>query len=969
MTLDDWAGHLRDHFGMLSAERARGSAAHLLFVLEHGIDAGELAGLISLVQREAADSGPRDAHFLPWVVYATEIGYQYAGDQYWQTYEADTPGWLEHGSRAWLRDAFARFDATYHGAAPSGPWAEHFSIIAWPITHAILPLDLQRQMAALLFRNRHALTRSLIEAPIELGEWIKSRAFDSSARFRNLAEQPAITGQIAAALLLGADRSGELIHPPTLRRISADLDRERRSRDWLKDARRHALGRVSVRGAVRRRTEERTSPSNRAGTPTRVDVRPSLVLRPGMATGMAGELFLQIPPLAPLLGKFPEFDEAIAKRRCVLAVSSGRPRPGEWLLHGGDPVRLSRWPNSEPLLTWEPPSVEAQRVLDDECPAPRLPALLRLATDGLGYQVRSTRLQPGRRYVLLTAEAVANGPIGAAVAVSCTGVFALRLDVPLAPGRDVDAWLSAIGLSRARTLEVWPAGTCAASWDGAGSAQWLTSERPCVGIATDHDLASLTARLDPGEDWTQLTRVVAGEFVFLEFPQLPVGSYRLLLRAELSADATADPVEAELSFQLRDATSWEPGRSPTLPLVLLVDPREPSLEQLWQGQLDLEVRGPHGRSADVTFKLFDRRGGVALVEKSLPPMALPISSAAWRGYFERSIRKAKEVEASYEMARAAELRFDARELGSARLICERDFTPLRWVVRRVEGARRVTLLDDSGGSAPLVTARYAFDHPDVRLPLGGQGIAPREQRIPAEGGLIYAARGDASAGLVIGPTALGLRPVVAEGRDETEAALEMINAIVRWANARLSSEVLAGAGRDAAVSALTRALFGVLGGSHWMSLEAALENGKAKLDELKRAVSTKKAERGFAAALSLHVPEFAPETIAFQAERLTALCGTFLHLAAEPVVEQLPAGVTLLRRLVDDPADPRWLCEFALRLATNPGQAQAWAGRSVAPGLEYLNRFPTIARAARFLALALQRETTTRLASRPRGSG
>jgi hypothetical protein len=35
-------------------------------------------------------------------VYATEFGYGYAGEEYWQTFQAETPNWS--GERDWLRD-------------------------------------------------------------------------------------------------------------------------------------------------------------------------------------------------------------------------------------------------------------------------------------------------------------------------------------------------------------------------------------------------------------------------------------------------------------------------------------------------------------------------------------------------------------------------------------------------------------------------------------------------------------------------------------------------------------------------------------------------------------------------------------------------------------------------------------------------------------------------------------------------
>ena len=141
---------LDEHFRALRTKRDLADPALPIFALEHGLSAADLL----LVQAEvctAVRDGwlPREAG-LPFVVYAAEIGYDYTGEEYWPTFESRTPGWAHHGDRHYIRDQFKRFKEAYRAAEPTGPWAEQFSIICWPITHAVLPTDLQRQLARLL---------------------------------------------------------------------------------------------------------------------------------------------------------------------------------------------------------------------------------------------------------------------------------------------------------------------------------------------------------------------------------------------------------------------------------------------------------------------------------------------------------------------------------------------------------------------------------------------------------------------------------------------------------------------------------------------------------------------------------------------------------------------------------------------------------------------------------------------------
>jgi hypothetical protein len=247
--LTEWQGRLERHFGELRRERSAAVGDKPLFALEHGLDAYELQSLATDIRAHALSAAPSDETPLPWIVYAAELGYRYCGDDYWQTFEDETPGWTVHGDRYWIRECYRKFHRDFGGAHPSGAWARHFSIICWPITHAILPRDVQRQLARILYELRHSFSAELFESPTRLGEFIAAQSWNATSRFRNLAEEPLLVGQIAAALLLEGDLvSRGLILPATLRRIGQDLDRERRAREWLRSARQSAKERASVRG-------------------------------------------------------------------------------------------------------------------------------------------------------------------------------------------------------------------------------------------------------------------------------------------------------------------------------------------------------------------------------------------------------------------------------------------------------------------------------------------------------------------------------------------------------------------------------------------------------------------------------------------------------------------------------------------------------------------------------------------------
>ena len=140
-------------------------------------------------------------YWLLWTVYASEAGYGYTGDEYWPSFERQTPNWV-YQDRPKLKSWFRRFQQSFNGVVPSGPWAEHFSIIAWPITHALLPRYLQRQFARLLYDLRFRLASASLDAG-SIGRLLAAHASHASTRFQAFLEQEELTGQIVAALLQG----------------------------------------------------------------------------------------------------------------------------------------------------------------------------------------------------------------------------------------------------------------------------------------------------------------------------------------------------------------------------------------------------------------------------------------------------------------------------------------------------------------------------------------------------------------------------------------------------------------------------------------------------------------------------------------------------------------------------------------------------------------------------------------------
>src|SRR6516225_3526472 len=97
MPLEEWQKRLDKHFTQLAHSR---SATGLpIFALEHDLSAEEFREIKVLLLERLSLGLRLETHWLLWVVYATELGYDYDGDEYWHSFEERTPRWKDRGSR------------------------------------------------------------------------------------------------------------------------------------------------------------------------------------------------------------------------------------------------------------------------------------------------------------------------------------------------------------------------------------------------------------------------------------------------------------------------------------------------------------------------------------------------------------------------------------------------------------------------------------------------------------------------------------------------------------------------------------------------------------------------------------------------------------------------------------------------------------------------------------------------------
>jgi hypothetical protein len=927
--LDDWQELLEGHFTDLA--EARSQSGFPLFAFEHGLSHENIEEIGTLLRRRLAEGKPLGSrHWLIWVVYATELGYGYDGDEYWRSFEDATPHWRQNTAssrRNRLREWFSRFQTNFHGVEPSGPWAEHFSIIAWPITHAILPKFLQWQFARTLFTLRYQLAHLDSLSPRYIGSLLAANAWETSSRFREFIQQEELAGRIVLALLTDRQVEGESpIYLPTLERLASDLEEVQSTREWLKETRYLVADRL--KGMARNNAEDGATSvdKNAAGSgETPLRIRPTITLSRTSSTNWSS--VITIPSFAGM-GRFDSDLRAfLANTRCQIAGTGDTWLHRGWLLSGPRKRSLKTWPKANaPLITFEQANPTAEQLVNSEAPfLSKAISLYRIVADGTARETLGGVVRPGGSYILLSEVKLTGHALLSECTIGCDGVHAARLSLPVTLSSEITAELKELGLQVARTLRIWPAGLCSRAWDGGGHSEWLTTESPTFGIVHNHPLDLLRLRLDYDTD-ISIKAGNVGAPTFVQIPPLPVGTHTLSVRGRRQGYIDAEGV---VTLDVRPPEPWVPGTTTHAGLTISVEPYEPSLDDFWEGNVALSVLGPVGHSVACAISLVGSNGAELRYE-SVGIFTLPLAAADWSKKYSQFVKDDSRAW-SYLQASAGRLTITGEELGEYSVRLERQVKPVRWACRTAHDVTTIRLIDDTGRDGDAECRFFSFARP-VDPTILTIDAAHAGFDIQPPGGLFEAQNGTYVDTIIVSPQLQGGLPnLIAEpdlySLDGDNADMfQLLNFLRLWTEARAVGP-LAGLRHARVIIRLLSRFYFRLCGCNWTEAEAHYINNphsESALQHLQRSVG---GPPGFAAILRR---EYA------QMEGSTASgTGWFTDIAARYLVCTEGEG----------------FCEFALRVASQPCQLLRWPRPALKPLFNEIKQHGVLMRGARFIAV------------------
>lgn len=966
-----WQERLESHFRTLAESRQ--AAGWPVFALEHELDEAAVAQIEATVRASALREQPRMVTYLPWIVYAAEFGYNYTGYEYWRSFASKTPGWTDdNAARAYFRRAFEKFAGAYGGAQPAGAWAEWFTIIAWPITHGIVPKDLQRHLVRLLYDQRFTVPRFLSRGAVgELGQHLHAASAGYSDRFCQFAANEQLIGLIATALLEQESGDEARISSLTLQRIVSDITRERAAAEWLHEARstarKHRVIGLGSGGAPTPAFGIAAIPDagiSTASAPISTSRLPSQqrelrVLLRATASG-DWDLRVEVPDLTPLVQANPRLRDVLRGRGRLCGTS--RPLAGGVLLYGGaQSFPVTAWPASnEPFIQFDAVSGDLRPILDSLfTPPPGQTWLFRLQPDGKAVLLKSATVHPGESYIVLSRESHERPTtVFTKLALRPSGLSALRFTVP---NRVDDVWpilLERLGLTISKKLTVWPAGVAVAAWDGEGSCECLLGEELVLGVQVDHAISAIAVSVDGNRDNRFALAAAAEEPTFLSLGSLSRGKHRIEF-ATVPQDAHETSLGGILDVVVRTPQTRKHGESRQDAATLLIDPPAPTLEQLWSDDYDLQLLGPDGFSLTANVRLYERGRERPLTERAVN-LKLPLEPATWREVFSR-LRADNAIQHAYDAAYSCRIEFNLGLLGCFSLTADRAFTPIRWILRDRGQGTTLRLIDDTGTDSAIVK-RFDCRWPDnaTTLPLAS-ALAGLTAQPP--GALYLAEANGHRAAIVVAPPQRALtrlqdlatyalpQPVT----PEPNSLYASLTCARDWEEANLAGSSLSFVHRERVINALLTQQLAALCGDSWGRLEMAVQaggNGAVQAVQRMRAIVVQSGAARVRDLVFEHIPastkmELA-ERILFLREALrtafpdvqpTVSISSSSHLGAADLSPEAQRDRSFM------------FFEFALRLASSPAAALSWTEPHTKVGLRVALGHQEVVRAARFAVL------------------
>lgn len=914
-----------------------------VFALEHGLDSTQREELKHSIHKHLRSAKPDEKYWLPWVVYAAEIGYEFDGHEYWQSFENKTPDWRNKGNRHFIRDGFRNFVQSFGGYRPSGIWANHFNIISYPITHSILPKDLQYQLARVLFNIRSYISRALIQSPQLLGKKISENCYYETKRFQQFAQNHDLIGLIAREILTIDEKgSDNFILLPTFRRIIEDLRETSEARNWLDETKFEIKSRAYTKG--------------RSGK----ILKPQLILR--RIADCKWNLFIEIPDFEPVAEISEEIENFLAPARPFLIGNIGGKRlaRGRLIKHGSFLEALEFVPNNnQELLNFRRDLPKALENFFKKEFVINLPeyTVFSVQESGFAQQQESRIVHPEGKYIIMCREPITANSLLNQLATSCSNIHLYSLSSEKLTDAQHRESLEQLELEVETDFSLKPVGVSPINWDEGFRVEYLDGETPYFAIKINHPWNTIRIQLEDFDE-LEINNQTDSEYTYFSLPPLSTGLYKLSCSKKSDFDSHFQTL-GELSIYVKDRTIWKPGTTSQNALLLLPDPPKPSFEQFFNGNVNFQIFSPE-TSVEVSLYLLSKQlNAPPLLKRSIVTENLPRGIDEINKKINEIVEDAKVLENS-EAAHFCRLEFKSEELGLIPFDFRREFNPVQWEVKSdVSGKTILNLSEEAFGDEETKIFHYKFDTPDLFSEIDYDRYFP-DYVAPDNGGLFIASTPKQKKGMIVLKTneKKSYKSFSDIGKDDDftpnlqgytrtkENLVKLIDLYCLWKTSRTVGSVFSKKDVQKVIDNFLFKIICLIDDNNWKKLEPQYcqnFNNKYTKELIIKAISPKQSIQSELYKLTV----FGLSTD----ELVKTLTGIYKsEITAEKIFKK--SNSNSLRAIIK-PLHQDWFVEFALRLCSHPETIKGWSqtDEKFQKGLEKMFAEPSLVRAARFISL------------------
>ena len=633
-----WQNHLEKTYASLDASRNQ-KKGKPFFVLEHGLDEIDLAEVCSLV----IDHGIYDLSFegieLPFMVFATEIGFQYENvrhknaddaSNYWPLFDLKIPGWCTDKNKKFLRHTFSEYLTSKYNNIylPDGYWFERFKNISWPIYQAILCKDARQDLVRLMRRINNENDLGSITSPLQLGELLGEEVTlrieqNESLRLDQFQDQHRLLGEIAYSIVKPEnDLQVDFLSSYALGRIKESLPTE--LLEVVDSIRANISRTVSHRQSSRSnssntRNNYQGSSANRLSGEIKID---------GDKSSGHWQINMHIPKLRIFESIASNLREVLHEYLQVKDQTKGRISP-KTLLYRNSSVPIDRWPVDPHLAIFEGenfPSTVAQAIRGDWKMFSSEDILFKIDESHADLQ-RHFEIQLDQKYLYVRKEPLRYIVPSIFKSTSTSlgnDYFSYEFCITEKNRDDALQCIQSAGLVYRPTISIFQVGEIPYIYEKDLACKYSVNQRAVFKIESAAN--SLTVSLsEEGSEEIQSIQIKRGELLELQ-PSAP-GSYWIRVETVLGDEGFGTLWETEIIASLRVdfLTPNELAEISGQQILMLSSVANPSIEQIMAHEVEVSFNGLAGLQAQITLEAMDAEGESYPVT-DLGKIRIPLSS-------------------------------------------------------------------------------------------------------------------------------------------------------------------------------------------------------------------------------------------------------------------------------------------------------------------------------------------------------